>query len=111
VHTLAEILMHRGNSTEAFALARRFISGGEPEFHEENWSDIVTFFREAVGVGRAGESVELLDELEMGERWRPLREALAAAAAGTRDYLRRVAPEVRHPAEQILDQIMPESER
>jgi len=111
VHTLAEILMHRGNSTEAFALARRFISGGEPEFHEENWSDIVTFFREAVGVGRAGESVELLDELEMGERWRPLREALAAAPAGTRDYLRRVAPEVRHPAEQILDQIMPESER
>ena len=57
---------------------------------------------------RSNETVQLLDELQLGERWLPLREALAAIAAGTRKYLRRVAPEVRHPAEQLILQLKPD---
>ena len=66
------------------------------------------FFAEASCTDHAAQAVELLDEVGIGDRWRPLREALAAVAAGTRDYLRRVAPEVRQPAEQILDQYLPD---
>jgi hypothetical protein len=59
-----------------------------------------------VKAGRAEEAVTLLDELGVGEKWRPLREALAAIAAGTSKYLRRVAPEVRQPAEQIYSELV-----
>lgn len=45
---------------------------------------------------------------DLSDRWRPLREALAAIDAGTRAYLTRVAPEIREPADQIIDRLAPE---
>jgi hypothetical protein len=42
------------------------------------------------------------------ERWRPLYEALRAVQAGSAQYLRRVAPEVRSIAEAILVELAPE---
>jgi hypothetical protein len=82
-----------------------FLMEGTPEFHEKVWPDILNFFREVVTTGKAKESKELLDELELSDRWRPLREALAAIAAGTPDYLHRVAPEIRLPAEELLKEL------
>ena len=107
LHTLAIILAQRGNWSEAAPLARRFLSEGSAEFHENHWPDILTFFREATRTGHAADAVALLDDLALTDRYRPLREALAAIAAGTRAYLRRVAPEIRHPAERLIDELLP----
>jgi tetratricopeptide (TPR) repeat protein len=101
-HTLATILVHRGKWEEAVPQARHFLTEGTPEYHERFWPDILAFFREVVTAGKAKEAVQLLDELEISDRWRPLREALAAIAAGTPDYLHSVAPEIRQPAEELM---------
>lgn len=107
LHTLAVILVHRGNWLEAVPLARRFLTEGSAEFQEESWPDILTFFSEAARTSHAADAVALLDELALTDRYRPLREALAAIAAGTRAYLRRVAPEIRQPAERLIDELLP----
>lgn len=110
-HTLACILVAHGNWSEAAIQARRFISEGDDDFHTRIWSDILVFFRECVRAGQASGALVLLDEGGLGERWRPLREALAAVAAGDPDQLLAVAPEVRHPATTLLDQLWPAEER
>lgn len=93
------------------SLSRRFISEGGEDFHSRCWADIVLFFREAVRTGHAPEALQLLDETGQGERWRPLREAVAAVAAGDPELLLAVAPEVRVPASAILDELWPLEER
>ncbi|WP_296926993.1 hypothetical protein [Thiohalocapsa sp.] len=85
-------------------------AGGRPRPHtrlpvlvlEETWGDLLLLFQEAVRAGQVAAARDLLDATEAGERWRPLREALAAAAEGSVDYLRLVAPEVRTPAQAIF---------
>ncbi len=109
-HTLACILAWRDDWAGASGLARRFLGRGSPELHETIWDDIVEFFRASAAAGRAREAGQLLDELTLGQRWQPLREALATVAAGTREYLRRVAPEVRGPALGILKRLDPDGE-
>lgn len=106
--TLATILVLRGKWSEAAVYAREFIFNRSDEFYERALPEIVTFFRESVKAGYAKEAGELLTETDLAERWRPLREALAAITEGTRSYLRRVAPEVREPAEKILNDLAPE---
>lgn len=101
VPTLATILVCRNKWPEAREYSRKFIIDGN------GWPEIIQFFREAVKAGHAKDAVELLEEADLAGKWRPLREALAAAAEGTRAYLRRVAPEVRDPAEKILDELVP----
>ncbi|MEO5730936.1 MAG: ATP-binding protein [Byssovorax sp.] len=106
-HARAVVLAHRGDWAEAAPLARRFLTEGPPEFHEKSWSDILIFFSEAARTSHAADAVALLDDLALTDRYRPLREALAAIAAGTRAYLRRVAPEIRQPAERLIDELLP----
>ena len=101
VHTLATILVRLADWPAAAPLITRLIEEGAEPFLEEIWEDILLLFRETVSAGRAADALHLLDSGEAGERWRPLREAVAAAVEGTPDYLREVAPEVRRPAEQI----------
>ena len=64
-------------------------------------------FGAIVKAGHVDDAIALLEETGANERWRPLYEALRAIRAGSRLYLRRVAPEVRGVAEQILDEIAP----
>ena len=104
-HTLACILVRQGKWNRAIAPAMTFLSAWASDIPDGLWPDIVTFFRETVAAGKTAEAAELLDELELGERWRPLREALEALARENRNYLRRVAPEVRKPAEVILEEL------
>lgn len=58
--------------------------------------------------GRAGDFLAVFDKTEAAQRFRPAREALAAAVAGTAEILNGVAPEVRKPALDILAFIAPE---
>jgi pentatricopeptide repeat protein len=61
-----------------------------------------------VKTGHVAEAIQILERTRAHERWRPAYEALKAAQAGSADYLRRVAPEVRTVAERILREIKPE---
>jgi hypothetical protein len=55
----------------------------------------------AFAAGRLPEVMAIFRETAADRRWRPLFEALRALEAGSADYLRRVAPEVRTAAEPL----------
>jgi hypothetical protein len=63
---------------------------------------MIEFFQEAAARGFADESVLLLDELKLGDKWRPLREALVAFAGRDEMRLNRLGVEVRSSALEIL---------
>jgi len=65
-------------------------------------------FGAAVGAGHVDDVIALFEQTGANERWRPLYEALRAVQAGSAEFLRRVAPEIRTIAEQILNQIAPD---
>lgn len=52
--------------------------------------------------------IELIDKKEWKDAWRPYYEALQAVVAGSAEYLKRVAVEIRTPALLILRRIAPE---
>jgi tetratricopeptide (TPR) repeat protein len=104
-HTLACILVRNGKRNEATAPAFEFLRTWAAEVPDGLWPEVIVFFREAVGAGKVREAADLLDALDLSERWRPLREALEAIARDSDTYLRRVAPEVREPAEAILKEL------
>lgn len=106
--TLATILIARGNWSEAEPLLRRFLLEGWSKYHDDRWQDLLVCCREAARSGGAADAVRLLDDLSLTDRFRPLREALAAIAAGSKLPLRRVAPEIRRPAEELLAQLWPQ---
>ncbi|WP_417913143.1 tetratricopeptide repeat protein [Candidatus Electronema sp. TJ] len=108
VHTLTTLLVANKQWPEAEPHIRALLAKGDDEFFEENWPDMLTLFQEAVRTGRAAEALALLEESPLAERWRPLREALAAAKEGSVRYLNGVAPEVRQPALEILKTIAPD---
>jgi Flp pilus assembly protein TadD/DNA-binding transcriptional regulator GbsR (MarR family) len=107
VHTLATLLVANNQWPEAEPHIRALLAKGNDDFFEANWQNMLALFKEAVRTGKAKEALRLLDESPLAERWRPLREALAAAAEGTIRYLNGVAPEVRQPALEILKTIAP----
>ncbi|MBV9305774.1 MAG: hypothetical protein JOZ45_06530, partial [Acidobacteriaceae bacterium] len=74
---------------------------------EANFS-FAKLFRAVVKSGHIADTIEILKRTGVDERWRPLYEALEAIQADTPDYLRRVAPEVRTAAVEILHEIAPQ---
>jgi Flp pilus assembly protein TadD len=107
VHTLACILMKRGIWVEAVKYARDFIQHGTDSLHKEAWPEIIMFFRDAVATGHANEAVQLIDDAECGESWRPLREALQAISLDDASYLTFLAPEIRRPVEELAKKLLP----
>lgn len=71
---------------------------------------IITAFKARLAEKQGRELLAELDGNEMQQQWLPLREAVAAAAEGTSEYLNNVAPEIRQPALGILKIIAPEIE-
>jgi tetratricopeptide (TPR) repeat protein len=108
VHTLACILMRRGIWVEAVKYARDFIRHGNDSLHKEAWPEIIMFFRDAVATGHTNEAMQLIDDAECGESWRPLREALQAISRDDASYLTFLAPEIRRPVEDIVVKILPQ---
>lgn len=106
---LAISLLVRGNHDEGLQVSRRWLtwlavqaSPGGDEF-----TDLILLVQVAISHVRSVEMLTILDETEAGQRFRPVREALAAVVAGTADILNSVAPEVRKPALEILALIAP----
>jgi len=107
--TLAQILARQGKWPLAEEAAKRFLKAWSDQVPKVFWSDVVAFFREAVAAERAKEAIALLDSVNLGERWRPLKEALEVIARQSPEYLRRVAPEVREPAEALVEELTGEA--
>jgi Tfp pilus assembly protein PilF len=107
VHTLACILMRRGIWFEAVKYARDFIRQGNDGLHKEAWPEIIMFFRDAVWTGHTNEALQLLDEAECGEHWRPMREALQAISRDDASYLMFLPPELRRPVEEVVTKLLP----
>ncbi len=103
-HTYATILVANEEWPRASEHARRFLAGSA-DFHAEIWSDIIVFFKEAVAHDYVKEAMALLDASALAGRWRPVREALETIVQGRRSYLKRLAPEIRQPTEEILEQL------
>ncbi len=97
---LAQILTLSGQWPEASAILERLAATESANFHEGA-------FAAALKTGHLADTIAILERTGANERWRPLYEALCAAQAGTPDYLRTVAPEVRMVAEQILKKLDP----
>ena len=66
-----------------------------------------TFFAAAAKAERVRDCLELLDKKDWKDAWRPIYEALRAVEEGSAQYLKRVAVEIRTPAETILRRIAP----
>ncbi len=99
----ATILTHNGKWPEAEAQMQLLLAESDDSTMEMEM--MLDFFREAHQTGHAADAVGLLDKTGAGERWRPLREALKALAENNPRYLKRVAPEVRKPAERLLEKL------
>lgn len=103
-HFLAEVLVRCGSWDEARDLMSSVVQQAPDMYFEQAWSLVVSFFAECVRAKRASDAVAMLDAIGFGERWLPLRAALSATIEG-RESLLAVAPEMRGPAEKILDDL------
>jgi tetratricopeptide (TPR) repeat protein len=102
---LALISTLEGRWSKAFEHTERFITEVPPAFLEECWELIILLFQQVLSAGKAAEAADLLDRLGLSDRWLPILGALETAARGSRDHLKLLAPEVRQPAEEILEQL------
>ena len=98
---LARVLTLAEQWPEASQLLEQLASN-ESAFFSEG------FFRSAIQTGHLDDVSAILQRTGANERWRPLYEALQSARAGTPDYLRTVAPEVRMAATKILRRLAPD---
>lgn len=105
---LCTLLVANGFWQEAERCILHLIKESDEEIIGSNWSGILTLFSEVIKANKATEALKLLDQTSAGERWRPLREALASAAAKDIRLLNGIAPEVRVPALEILKIIAPD---
>jgi hypothetical protein len=70
---------------------------------------IETFPAAAVTSGRVRDCLDLIDKKkDWKDAWRPIYEALQAVEAGSAEYLKRIAVEIRNPALEILRRIAPQ---
>jgi tetratricopeptide (TPR) repeat protein len=98
---LARVLSLTERWPEASRLLEQLASNEAAFFSEE-------FFRSAIQTGHLDDAIAVVERTGANERWRPLYEALQSARAGTPDYLRTVAPEVRMAATKILRRLAPD---
>lgn len=98
---LAQVLTLAGQWPDASRLLERLAANESASFSDG-------FFRAAVKTGHVDEVIAILERTGASETWRPLYEALRAVRERTPDYLRKVAPEVRAAALEILRVLDPD---
>jgi tetratricopeptide (TPR) repeat protein len=98
---LAEILTRDGQ----WARAREVFDGLLAKTEAGPSAGMTDACAAAVTTGHTQELLDLFRQTGADDRWRPLYEALRAVDAGSVDYLRRVAPEVRTVAESLYERL------
>jgi hypothetical protein len=83
------------------------LTGDPIDLLEMGQRALETFFAAAVKCERVRDCLEAIDKKEWKDAWRPIYEALRAVEEGSAQYLKRVAVEIRYPAEKILRRIAP----
>ncbi len=104
---LAAILVRRSKWREAVGLAETFLRRIDSGVDPDTFKGVLLFFHEAVTIGYTAQALDLLKDAGLREAWRPLWEALVAIKAGNKLSLRRLAPEVRRPAEEMIAKLAP----
>ena len=84
------------------------LTGDPIELLSTGRKPLETFFAAAVRSGRVRDCLDVIEKKEWIDAWRPIYEALKAVEAGSAEYLKRVAVEIRAPAQMILRRIEPE---
>lgn len=92
-------------SKAAFEYAKGVFSNFVDKPNSASFREVLAFCSGFILLGQESLVARIFDELELSERWRPLRAALEARIQGSRNYLKRVSPEVRRPAIEILDEL------
>lgn len=104
VLTLAFVLALGGKISEALVHTRSFLDSGDA-LYMKGWRLLTRVCGTLAGRGHARDMRRLLLDHMLGDRWRPLSEALRAAEEGTRAILTQVAPEIQGAAESLLTQM------
>jgi hypothetical protein len=96
-------------SGEALTQCRRLFDLADNAFVQAiREDDFRLLLHEGLKTGSSARLLQALDDSGADERWRPLREALAAAVTGKAEILLDVASEVRKPALEIIAIIAPD---
>lgn len=107
--TVSLVLLAAGKRDEALIHCRQLFKRADDKYTQGKWSNFFQIlFQDSIKAGLGTQLLQALDDSGAGERWRPLREALAAAVAGKAEILLDVAPEIRKPALEILTRIAPD---
>ncbi len=101
-------LLQTGKIDEAFIYCRHLFAQLDDSYTQHYWNVLLLLFQEGLKAGAGAQLLQALDDSGAGERWQPLREALAAAVVGKAEILLDVAPEIRKPALEILTRIAPD---
>jgi tetratricopeptide (TPR) repeat protein len=104
LYTLLGLLLSTDRIAGFETHLRRYFEEGNDDFHKSFWSDTLSLLKQALHKGGEWERLllALFDSGKVGQRWRPLREALMAVAGDNPYYLNGIAPEIREPASNIL---------
>jgi tetratricopeptide (TPR) repeat protein len=105
LHTAACVFVKAGLWLEGRDAFTGMLEKSDEEFFEAIWIEFLELIRACVAAGRASDALQLIVDAGKGDQWNPLVEALRAVEVGDREYLLRLAPEVRQPAGDIYDQI------
>jgi len=82
---------------------------GDPiELLETSQHAIEILLKASVKNHRVRDFIDVLDKKEWKDAWRPIYEALKAVEAGSAEYLKRIAVEIRTPALDLLRRIAPD---
>lgn len=103
-------LARAGSWREAEVVAARYFDRSRDQLRLDDCTAVLEFFRVAVDGGRSAELLKLMAESGLDPVWRPAWAALEAIEAGTKITLRKYAPEVRQPAEEIIAELAPSLE-
>lgn len=104
VYTLLGLLLKTDEKTAFETNLRQYLEEGNDDFHQSYWTNTLNLLKQALHKGKEWEQLllTLFDSGKVGQRWRPLREALIAVCSDNPLYLNGIAPEIREPASNIL---------
>jgi tetratricopeptide (TPR) repeat protein len=107
LYTLLGLLLSTDQIADFETHLRRYFEEGNDDFHKSFWSNTLNLLKQILHKGEEWERLllALFDSGKVGQRWRPLREALMAMASDNPYYLNGIAPEIREPASNILSSL------
>ena len=99
---------YQGDTDSLPTAFEQFLIHADPEFIRENGLTITKTLRMAVEASSARQLAGTFESTGTTERYAPHYEALKAVGSDSMEGIQRLAPELRGPTEEVLEQIAPE---